>query len=220
MNNYLFIDAVSYLDANLLAEHLERKDKLRNKLKSKRKVNILRWSATIAACLTLIIIAIPVISNLIGYHSGLSEDEIFERSNTYYDNYEDLVAIVGNDTLLENIDFSTLNDYELRLVHELDNVNDYHTVSFVNIMSEDEFGFGIHFPPYNKKTANFVDGGETVTINGVTVQYEKRRTEGSNFKYDIAAEFEYNGCCYQIRSMGNSDESVFWDNLNALLGAQ
>ena len=34
------------------------------------------------------------------------------------------------------------------------------------------------------------------------------------------AEFEYNGCCYQIRSMGNSDESVFWDNLNALLGAQ
>ena len=54
MNNYLFVDAVSYLDADLLAEHLERKDKLRNKLKSKRKVNILRWSATIAACLTVI----------------------------------------------------------------------------------------------------------------------------------------------------------------------
>ena len=34
MNNYLFIDAVSYLDADLLASHLERKDKLRNKLKS------------------------------------------------------------------------------------------------------------------------------------------------------------------------------------------
>ena len=42
MNNYLFIDAVSYLDANLLAEHLERKDKLRNKLKSKRKVKGVR----------------------------------------------------------------------------------------------------------------------------------------------------------------------------------
>lgn len=220
MNNYLFIDAVSYLDADLLAKHLEKKEGFKKKARIKKKTNLMKWSATIAACLTLIIIAIPVISNLIGYHSGLSEDEIFERSNTYYDNYEDLTAIVGNDTLLENVDFATLNDYELRLVHELDDVNAYHTVSFVNIMPEDEFGFGIHFPPYNKKTANFVDGGETVIINGVTVQYEKRRTEGSNFKYDIAAEFEYNGCCYQIRSTGNSDESVFWDNLNALLGAQ
>ena len=59
MNNYLFIDAVSYLDADLLAEHLEKKDKLRNKLKSKRKVNILRWSA-IAACLSVFLIAIIV----------------------------------------------------------------------------------------------------------------------------------------------------------------
>ena len=180
----------------------------------------MKW-ASLAACFCLVaLVGVFTIPNLIGYQSGPSEDELWERSNTCFDNYEELAAIVGNDTLLENIDFSTLNDYELRLVHELDNVNDYHTVSFVNIMSEDEFGFGIHFPPYNKKTANFVDGGETVTINGVTVQYEKRRTEGSNFKYDIAAEFEYNGCCYQIRSMGNSDESVFWDNLNALLGAQ
>lgn len=60
MNNYLFIDAVSYLDADLLASHLERKDKLRNKLKSKRKVNILRWSA-VAACLSVFLIAIIVI---------------------------------------------------------------------------------------------------------------------------------------------------------------
>ena len=165
-------------------------------------------------------VGVFTIPNLIGYQSGPSEDELWERSNTCFDNYEELAAIVGNDTLLENIDFSTLNDYELRLIHELDNVNDYHTVSFVNIMPDDEFGFGIHFPPYNKKTTNFVDGGETVIINGVTVQYEKRRTEGSNFKYDVAAEFEFNGCFYQIRSTGNSDESVFWDNLNALLGVQ
>lgn len=85
-------------------------------------------------------------------------------------------------------------------------------------MPEDEFGFGIHFPPYNKKTANFVDDGETVIINGITVQYKKRGTEGSDLKYNIVAEFEYNRCCYQIIATGNSDESVFWDNLKALIG--
>ena len=218
MNKYLIADAINYLDTDMLAEHLKKKERLKIRFNSRKKTSILKWSGTIAACLTLIIIAIPVISNLMGYHSGLSEDELFERSNTYFESYGELAEVIGSDTLLENIDFASLNNYELRLVHELDNVNDYHAVSFVNIMPEDEFGFGIHFPPYNKKTANFVDEGETVIINGVAVQYEKRGTEGSNYKYNIAAEFEYNGCYYQIHSMGNSNESVFWDNLNALLG--
>ena len=68
MNNYLFVDAVSHLDTDLLTEHLEKKDKLRNKLKSKRKVNILRWSA-VAACLCLVIafsaVLIPHIKNYV-----------------------------------------------------------------------------------------------------------------------------------------------------------
>ena len=37
MNNYLFIDAVSYLDADLLAEHLDRKDKLKKDQDSKER---------------------------------------------------------------------------------------------------------------------------------------------------------------------------------------
>lgn len=67
MNKYLFVDAVSYLDADLLAEHLEKKDKLKHNLKSKRKVNILRWSA-VAACLSVFLIAIIVI-DLIPTHN-------------------------------------------------------------------------------------------------------------------------------------------------------
>ena len=39
MNNYLFVDAVSYLDTDLLAEHLEKKDKLKHNLKNKRREN-------------------------------------------------------------------------------------------------------------------------------------------------------------------------------------
>ncbi|MBQ7337739.1 MAG: hypothetical protein IJW40_04700 [Clostridia bacterium] len=206
-----------YMSLSGLDPELIMKAAPAEKVQKKKKNAWIKW-ASIAACLCLVVmVGVFAIPNLIGYHSCLSEDEIFERSNTYFDNYEELAAVVGNDTLLENIDFATLNDYELRLVHELDNVNNYHAVSFVNIMPEDEFGFGIHFSPYNNKIANLVDEGETVIINGVTVQYEKRGTDGSTYKYNFAAEFEYNDCYYQILSMGNSDESVFWDNLNALL---
>lgn len=60
MNNYLFIDAVSYLDADLLAEHLERKEKLKRKVKSK-KINILRWSGIAASfCALLFVISVVI----------------------------------------------------------------------------------------------------------------------------------------------------------------
>lgn len=37
MNNYLIIDAISYLDADILAKHLEKKEKSEIKLRLKRK---------------------------------------------------------------------------------------------------------------------------------------------------------------------------------------
>ena len=61
MNNYLIMDAISYLDEDLLANHLKKKDKLRNKLK--RKVNILKWYA-VAACLSICLIAIIIINTI------------------------------------------------------------------------------------------------------------------------------------------------------------
>ena len=176
-----------------------------------------KW-ASLAACLCLVVIGALILPRLSGYHSGYSEDELFARSNTYFESYEELAAIIGNDTLLENIDFSSLAAYELRLVHELDNAQAYHTVSFVNDMPNDDFGFGLHFPPYSKKTPNFISNGETRIVNGIGILYEYRRTDGTDLCYDIAAEFEHNGYCYQIRAMGSGDESVFWENLAVLLG--
>lgn len=218
MNNHILIDAISYLDTDLLSNHLERKEK--NEA-NKKRIFIMRWT-TIAACFCLVVaVGVYTIPNLIGYQSGLSEDEIFERSNTYFDSYEELVAIIGNDTLLDNIDFSTLADYELRINHALDNVNDFSYVSFVDIMPEDSFGIGIYFPPYKDKIAYFADDestiANTITINGITVKYENR-TKGSKLKYNYIAEFEYDGCFYQIRSSGHTDESVFWSKLNELFG--
>lgn len=54
MNNYLIMDAISYLDADMLAKHLERKEKLKIRAIRKKKVNILRWGAIAAVfCLVL-----------------------------------------------------------------------------------------------------------------------------------------------------------------------
>ena len=54
MNRDIFMDAVGYLDADILAEHLRQKEKLRSKLKSKRIIHVWRWSA-IAACICLVV---------------------------------------------------------------------------------------------------------------------------------------------------------------------
>lgn len=217
MNDYVLMDAITDLDTDLLEKHFAQKGKIKAKRDKCKRKNMLKWSAAVAACLILIILAIPTVRNFIGYQSGLSEDELFARTNTYFDTYEELASVIGTDTLLKNMDFSALTNYELRLRHELDDVEEYHTVSFGYIMPEDWFGVGIYFPPYTEKTENLVDDGNKTTINGITVQY-KNWAEGTNYEYYYVAEFEYGGCCYQVRSAGHSDEIIFWNNLNELLG--
>ena len=67
MNKYLVADAISYLDADLLTEHLKKKEKLKNRSNSGKKTSILKWSG-IAACLCVVvvigIILIPMMQNL------------------------------------------------------------------------------------------------------------------------------------------------------------
>lgn len=60
MNNYVLMDAIGYLDADMLAKHLEKKEKIRNKAKIKKKVNVLRWSV-VAACLCFAIVLSAII---------------------------------------------------------------------------------------------------------------------------------------------------------------
>lgn len=66
MNKYLVADAISYLDTDLLAEHLKKKEKLKNRSNSRKKKSILKWSG-IAACLCVVlaigIILIPMMQN-------------------------------------------------------------------------------------------------------------------------------------------------------------
>lgn len=214
MNEQLLMDAIGYLDGALVEEHFRRKARLTVRRGRRRADWLVNAIAVAAACLVLAVFAMPF---LMKAGAPSSEDDIFERSNTVFDSYEDLAAVIGTGTLLENIDFSALPAFELRLIHELDDVRAYHAVSFVANMPEDQFGVGVYFPPYQGIPEGLTEGGDTVTINGIAVTYQDR-TAGSICRYCFVAEFTYGGCRYQVHAMGNSDERVFWDALDRLLG--
>lgn len=64
MNEYLVTDAINYLDTDMLAKHLKKKESLRNKSKSKKKMNILKWFTT-AACFCLVLVLSVFLMNQI-----------------------------------------------------------------------------------------------------------------------------------------------------------
>lgn len=120
MNNYLFIDAVSYLDADLLAEHLDRKDKLKKRSRFKRKEYFFRWIAAIA-CFAIVLVAVPLVMNEIiprnlgemgEYTISLSEvvynGQRIESNevNSYLENYEN--EILSYVSKKEKVDVETL----------------------------------------------------------------------------------------------------------------
>ena len=93
MNNYLFVDAVSYLDVDLLKKHLEKKERLRINPSRKRKRNIIRWTAAVAACVcmlcgtNMIIQYIPVryeLEYIYGGSNGVNEFVLDKNVWIYY----------------------------------------------------------------------------------------------------------------------------------------
>lgn len=81
MNNGLFIDAVGYLDEDILAKHLTKKEKLRKKAVNKKKYNIMRWS-TVAACICILvavsIMVIPYVTEPSENNTNIINNDFFE----------------------------------------------------------------------------------------------------------------------------------------------
>ena len=93
MNNYLFVDAVSYLDVDLLKKHLEKKERLRINPRRKNRTNIIRWTAAVAACVcmlcgtNMIIQYIPVryeLEYICGGSNGVNEFVLDKNVWIYY----------------------------------------------------------------------------------------------------------------------------------------
>lgn len=75
MNIYLVTDAISCLDADLLEKHLEKKKKLKAKLKNRKKMNLVRWSV-MATCICLVvavsIVVVPYVQKVV-YESQMRQ---------------------------------------------------------------------------------------------------------------------------------------------------
>ena len=214
MNKFVFDDAISLLDSDLIEEHIKEKERMSHRRIS--KIARLKKCVAIAACMCLaVIVAIPTIINLIGYKGHDREDEIYRRTHTEFQTYEDVCEVIGNDTLLENIDFSKAENYELKLTHELDDVSKFKALGYINTMPNDTFGVGIYFPSSDEKDKDFCDSGNIITVNNIPVDIDKVE---SDFSYFYVAEFEYDGCKYVVRGYGDTSEDIFWNNLYKLLG--
>ena len=204
MNNYLFIDAVSYLDADLLASHLERKDKLRNKLKSKRKVNILRWSA-VAAC--FMIMAIGVVKLSIAFLGNQSTD-IYRQGDYYASNIDEITELYGENWLVANLDILSDENVPVDLYYnvggESKNPDDWYSLTLGRAIADSRFSIYSLFDK-NKSLEDWKidnvftkEATTTEVINGVTVYY----AEGDlsvDYTHKILAIFDYDGVVYDVR---------------------
>lgn len=203
MNNYLFIDAVSYLDADLLASHLERKDKLRNKLKSKRKVNILRWSA-VAAC--LMIMTLGVVKLSIAFLGNQSTD-IYRQGDHYASNIDEISELYGDGWLVANLDILSNENVPVDLYYnvggESKNPADWYSITLGRAIADSRFSIYSLFDEDKnledwKINVFTKEATTTEVINGVTVYY----AEGDlsvEYAHKIFAIFEYDGVVYDVR---------------------
>ena len=68
MNNYLIVDAISYLDIDILASHLKEKARLINNVKNKKKAVIFKRSVIAAACTCfMLVISVMLFSVIQNY---------------------------------------------------------------------------------------------------------------------------------------------------------
>ena len=112
MNNNLVMDAISYLDVELLSIHLEKKAKLRARAKAKKKT-ILRWSA-IAACVALILCVAPIVNVIFDGSHGDAPISI------EYANINEAHQQLGFDTLYDKLDYDSAATRKITVSYEDD----------------------------------------------------------------------------------------------------
>ena len=175
MNKDLFLDAVSYLDMDLLKKHLKKKERLRFNPTRKNRTKIIKWSAAVVACVcvlcgtNLLIQYVPVRYELDYYYGGSDgEDEhVLDKNVWIY--YVDQTSIRKERVVLpcnaENI-FITwkhlnhigndvqLLTYEIMSNHQI-NSTDYNGEGVHNNILGDHFVLNITVSSEIKAYANY-----------------------------------------------------------------
>ncbi len=228
MNEQLMIDAISYLDLDLIEDYIKQKEILAKKHERKAVTVFMKCIAGLAACFLLIMIGIPTIMNLQGYNAS---DETYEKTHTGFSTYMEVAAIIGDDHLLSNLPLSDMEITEISLTHAPNDVEQYSCLRLDTVSESEHFSVSLYFDlntvsntdsenkndEYKEPAPEVCDGTYTVMIGETEVEYLDK-SESSEYVYEYVAEFEYDGCKYIIHSYGDTNEDFFWETLAELLG--
>lgn len=206
MNKYLILDAISYLDVELLANHLEKKEKLRSRSKNMIKANLARWSV-VAACIVLILCAVPVIHLIFdGSHSGAP-------ISIEYANISEVHNQLGVDTLYAGLDFNSATTRSISVSYQGDEEGNALISKPLQLLIRQTYDNGGNvvnanfYVLFNKDDVkdSYISGyeeqGFSKEINGVIVHYSNI-FDGANH---TQAKFIYEGNLYVI-DLVSSDE--------------
>lgn len=174
MNNYLVMDAISYLGADMLTRHLKIKERLRNK--SKRNINVLRWSA-VAVCITLFLCVLPVV--LFIFHPSHGGTPI----SINYANVSEAHKQLGYETLYSKLDFSVATTKSVSVSYQEDGEGNPVYSEPLQLLLRQTYNNGNSivtanlYVLFNKKDVNdsyiggYEEQGLSKEINGVKVYY-------------------------------------------------
>ena len=213
MNQKNFNEAIGYIDDDLVEMYLSEKEMNIFKKSNQGWRKTVKWFLA-AACISFAVIFVLPLA-LINFGGAGSDDEYYESTHTQVKTYDELEAIVGSDTLLSNLDFSS-EEYTFEIEHEPNNVSAYHSVSVTSTAEDRFFNVYVYFPPYDEDETDFCFSGNFKVINSVKVEVDKIRDEGSAYEY--ALQFYYNGCKYVVRGGGDKNEAEFWNKVSQLIG--
>lgn len=213
MNQKIFNDAMGYIDVDLVEMYLSKKEmNISEKSKPERRKTAKWFLVAACICFAMIFVLPIALINLGGFGS---EDSGYESTHTQVETYDELTEIIGSDTLLSNLDFSS-EEYTFEIEHEPNNVSAYNSVSITNTAEDCFFNVYVYFPPYDEEETDFCFSGNFKVINSVKVEVDKIRDEGSAYEY--AVQFVYKDCKYVVRGGGNENEAEFWNKVSQLIG--
>lgn len=207
----VLMDAMGYVDDRYIRRYLSAKNG-RNRRKS-----VIRWSAA-AACFVCLIAVLSVSIHFGGYHQGLDSDEWFNRTHTYFDTFDELISLIGEDTLLSNINMDEVSLSGIMVTHALDSVESYSIVCVEVDQQEGHFAVTVYFPTAPEKDRVYCSG-ETITVNGVEIQFADR-SAGSQYTYYYSAEWELGECKYVVNCYGNANDDFFETMMNDLIKSE
>ncbi len=213
MNEFLLIDAISCLDADLLEKHLEQKLQIRDQAITKKKRMVAKWS-TIAASF-VVVLMIPILLWFIS-----NNDIGFESDDMYYSeffSYSDLQSILTEDTIFVNFYNIVERGTEIKytLYHQKNDPYDYANIECSTVIDEVQITFYGYFNSYNKNEIMFPKGEvHQIKAKGILIDY----CEWQNEDDDIItyARFAYKDCIYVVEAH-NANTQQLEQIINKLL---